>query len=154
MHRELFEDDENISAASNRNAVLPYSISLNLVQRKFTDTDVNKISSMANANDKRNNATDKFNDSVMSTDRRKAIAKVGSNSNSSQSFVQLLKSAFRCNTSLNKIIEQTQLNYPLNLHLRMNEIFSMHDKLCDIAESFNDLYSIGEDFFLYFFFVI
>lgn len=141
----------------------PYSISRNLVQRKYTESnnmEMNKDST-ANSNNNGNNdsilnSIEKSNDSTASTNR-KTIEKVRrvdenaiSNSNSSQSFLQFLKSTFKCNTSLNEIVEQIELNYPLNLHLRMNEIFSMHDKLCDIAEDFNDLYSIGEEFTIFY----
>lgn len=59
-----------------------------------------------------------------------------------QSFVNLFKSLFRCKKT-RKINEQIESDYPMNLHLRMNEIFSMHDKLSDIAEDLNDLYSTG-----------
>ncbi|KAL7040815.1 hypothetical protein ACKWTF_000530 [Chironomus riparius] len=152
MHQELFEDDDDKKKRKINSQ--PFSISRNIKQRKYIETNNMEMNTTNSNNNKSNNesilnAMEKFNDSVTSTNR-KAIEKLSredgkdtSTSNSSQSFFQFLKSAFRCNTtSLNKIVEQTELNYPLNLHLRMNEIFSMHDKLCDIAECFNDLYSI------------
>lgn len=59
-----------------------------------------------------------------------------------QSFVDYMKSLFRCKKT-RRFNEQIESDYPMNLHLRMNEIFAMHDKLSDIAEDLNDLYSIG-----------
>lgn len=163
MHQELFEDDDDKKKRKINSQ--PFSISRNIIQRKNIETNNMEMNRefTADSNNKTNNdsmlnAMEKFNDSVKSTNR-KAIEKLSrvdgkdtSNSNSSQSFFQFLKSAFSCNTSSSNIVEQTELNYPLNLHLRMNEIFSMHDKLCDIAECFNDLYSIGKSFTKFYFY--
>lgn len=67
---------------------------------------------------------------------------------SAQSFSDFFKSIFTCSTASaacnkRRINEHIQSDYPLNLHLRLNEVFSMHDKLSDIAENLNDLYSTG-----------
>lgn len=73
----------------------------------------------------------------------------GNDEGKTQSFIDYLKSLFSCKKKKKskKINEQIESDYPMNLHLRMNEIFAMHDKLSDIAEDLNDLYSIGEENF-------
>lgn len=73
----------------------------------------------------------------------------GNANGGAQSFSDFFKSIFRCNATRagNKKLNEFQSDYPLNLHLRMNEIFSMHDKLSDIAENLNDLYSAGRSCF-------
>lgn len=73
----------------------------------------------------------------------------GNDEGKTQSFIDCLKSLFSCKKKKKpkKINEQIESDYPMNLHLRMNEIFAMHDKLSDIAEDLNDLYSIGEENF-------
>lgn len=163
MHQALFEDgndDESGERNSSSNIEQPFSISRNLVQRKHDSNnmemnntfDVNsnkkKIDSVANVNSNRER---KFNDFVTTTTTRKTIFnhvdKNNNNNSSTQSFFQFFKSIFKCcsnDDSQGKINEQTELNYPLNLHLRMNEIFSIHNSLCEVAECFNDLYSIGK----------
>lgn len=146
MHRELFEDEAP-------KHVEPFSISRNLTQRKHeqsaaaTTNNSLKIDKMFAINAKgidsitlASVSTEKFNDF--------APANAVNKTTTSSSFLASLKSFFKCSRSVSaaaseKINEQTQLNYPLNLHLRMNQIFSMHDKLCDIAECLNDLYSVG-----------
>ena len=71
------------------------------------------------------------------------------NVDNDKSFNRLFKSLFKCinnqtKDNQKKINEQMESqSYPLNLHLRMNELFSLHDKLCDVAEKFNNLYSLG-----------
>lgn len=66
-----------------------------------------------------------------------------------KSYFQLFKSVFACesfNFCSRKVVEeQDPIDLPLNLHLRMNEIFAMHDKLADVAEDLNDLYSTGKN---------
>jgi hypothetical protein len=147
MHRELFGEDE-----SSSKRVEPFSISRNLIQRKHEQStatannslEIDKIFAvnvkgidsitLASVN------TEKLNDFAPANPTNKTTT--------SSSFLASLKSFFKCTNAVSaaaseKINEQIQLNYPLNLHLRMNQIFSLHDKLCDIAECFNDLYSIG-----------
>lgn len=149
MHRELFNEDEESDAAKRVEA---FSISRNLIQRKHEQpaaatnnslqidkmfaVNVKEIDSitLASAN------TEKFNDFAPANPVNKTTT--------SSSLFASLKSFFKCTNAVSaaaskKINEQIQLNYPLNLHLRMNQIFTMHDKLSDIAECFNDLYSIG-----------
>lgn len=59
------------------------------------------------------------------------------------SFIDYMKSFFKgCGR---KIKQPIQADMPLNLHLRMNEIFSTHDRLSDVAEILNDLYSMGNE---------
>lgn len=143
IHRELFEDED---VASKRGE--PFTISRNLIHRKqeqSTETTSNslEIDKMFAVNSKEIDSitlasvnTGKFNDFATANPVHKTTT--------SSSFFASLKSFFKCtNAATKKINEQIQLNYPLNLHLRMNQIFSVHDKLCDIAECFNDLYSIG-----------
>ncbi|KAG5675397.1 hypothetical protein PVAND_005305 [Polypedilum vanderplanki] len=166
MHLALFDDEKKINAKALE-STQPFSISHNLVQRKHESNNMEMNRGFAvnsnNANNKRDEidsisstamhettatavAEGKFNDFVTSTNRKTIVEhhRIDDNNESrTQSFFQFLKSSFNCcSNNSRKINEQTELNYPLNLHLRMNEIFSMHDKLCDIAESFNDLYSI------------
>lgn len=140
LHRELFEDED---VALKRGE--PFTISRNLIHRKQEATTSNslEIDKMFAVNSKEIDSitlasvsTGKFNDFAPANPVNKTTT--------SSSFFASLKSFFKCtNAATKKINEQIQLNYPLNLHLRMNQIFSMHDKLCDIAECFNDLYSIG-----------
>lgn len=65
------------------------------------------------------------------------------NDERTQSVFDYVKTLFRCNKTM-KVNEELQTDYQMNLHLRMNDIFSMHDKLSDIAEDLNDLYSTGK----------
>jgi hypothetical protein len=158
LHLALFDDGKKINLKALESAQ-PFSISRNLVQRKHDSNNMEMNRGFAaNANSADNKGEIdaistasrsgvKLNDFVTSTNR-KTIAEQrrsdsGSNSSRAQSFLQFFKLPLECCSS-RKINEQTELNYPLNLHLRMNEIFSVHDKLCDIAEYFNDLYSIGK----------
>lgn len=166
MHRALFDDcDKNKMKLSSEQSEA-FSINRNLVQRKHelvggnniemnSEVDVNtKIIndgidsiSLASFDDNRR----KFNHFKMTNDRmRNPLANKTQKFNNhaagnAQSFTDFFKSIFRCN-SVKKINEQIQSDYPLNLHLRMNEIFSMHDKLSDISENLNDLYSAGRCF--------
>lgn len=148
MHRELFGEDED-EAATKR--VEPFSISRSLIHRKHEQTTTTnnrlEIDKMFAVNVKEIDSitlasvnTEKFNDFTPANPTNKTTT--------SSSFFASIKSFFKCTNAVSaeaskKINEQIQLNYPLNLHLRMNQIFSLHDKLCDIAEFFNDLYSIG-----------
>lgn len=62
-----------------------------------------------------------------------------------QSFTDYFSALFGCISRFQKTAnEKIESEYPMNLHLRMNDIFSMHDKLSDIAEDLNDLYSTGK----------
>lgn len=145
LHRELFGENEEEEKSKR---VELFSISRNLIQRKHEQptatannsleidkmfaVNVKEIDSIAPASMNR----EKFNDFARTNPVNKMTT--------SSSFLASLKSLLKCtNAATKKINEQIQLNYPLNLHLRMNQIFSLHDKLCDNAEMFNDLYSIG-----------
>lgn len=167
MHRALFDDcDKNkVKLSSEQNGNEAFSISRNLVQRKHESVGGNNIEiqkeldvntkiindgidsiSLASFNNR-----EKFNHFTMTNDRRKnPLANKTEKFNNhaagnAQSFCDFFKSIFGCN-SKTKINEQIESDYPLNLHLRMNEIFSMHDKLSDISENLNDLYSAGRCF--------
>jgi hypothetical protein len=149
LHRALFDDEnDNVKMTALKE---PFSISRNLHQRKH-DGNSMEIKGVFDGNANFIAGRKKFNNSVASRQKgwvnQKTIALNGGTvgdgggGEKSQSCLEHFKSAFRC-SCVSKISEQIELNYPLNLHLRMNEIFSMHDKLCDIAECFNDLYSVG-----------
>lgn len=153
MHRALFDDSD-----SKLNIVAePFSISRNLVQRKQEGNNM-EINKMFDAKTKLDKdgidlislpATDigtveRFNHFTTANESR--INRQPEKRNN-RSLCDFLKSFFRCSAAKvgnKKINEQIESNYPLNLHLRMNEIFSMHDKLSDIAENLNDLYSAGD----------
>jgi hypothetical protein len=150
MHLALFDDGTKTSSKASLDSTQAFSISRNLVQRKHESNNMEMDREFAvNSNSEHNKGESaashgKFNDFVTASTNRKTIVEQQRRLDDSraQSFFQFLK----CCCKSNKINEQQQveLNYPLNLHLRMNEIFSLHDKLCDIAECFNDLYSIGK----------
>lgn len=129
MFRELFNDDEDISTSQN------------LVKRRQHQ---NSFGEMFNANTKGiasiTRASTTNNVEKFITSRSNRIQK--QEQAATTSVLQSLKSFFKC-TSPKKFNEKIELNYPLNLHLQMNQIFAMHDKLCEISERFNDLYSIG-----------
>lgn len=137
MHRELFGDDneeKHVDLTSQNH---------NLIQRKHEQgskmfiVNAKEIDSITRAS---TSTTERFNEFAPTNRVHKATAA----SSPSLSILQSLKSFFKCTaTTRSKINEQIELNYPLNLHLRMNQIFAMHDKLCEAAECFNDLYSIG-----------
>jgi hypothetical protein len=172
MHRALFDDcDKSKTKLSFDNE--PFSISRNLVQRKHdavggnameinkmfdvkTNFDKDSIDSISMTSTSNNKDMEKFNRFTMTTNissknalENKAAKFNNHDDGRAQSFSDFFKSIFRCSAAQacnKKINEETKLDYPLNLHLekRMNEIFSMHDKLSDIAENLNDLYSTGE----------
>jgi hypothetical protein len=120
MYREMFNDNEKVST------------NLSLIQRKQQSTYGEKL-----------NVNTKEITSVMqaSSTRKFHSNRIQKHAATMTTF-QSLKSFFNC-SSTKKIDEKTELNYPLNLHLQMNQIFAMHDKLCEISERFNDQYSIG-----------
>lgn len=150
MHRELFGGEDEDDATTKR--VEPFSISRNLIHRKHeqpTATTNNRleIDKMFAVNGK---GIDSITLASVNTEKFNDFARVNptNKTTTSSSFFASVKSFFKCTNAVSaeaskKISEQIQLNYPLNLHLRMNQIFTLHDKLCDIAECFNDLYSIG-----------
>lgn len=167
MHRALFDECDDDKAKTNV-AAQPFSISRNLVQRKHdgnnmeinemfdakTKLDKDEIDSISLASDK---DMEKFNHFITTSSsegsRGAELAHKTEKLNnhddgSAQSFSDFFKSIFKCSaaSACNKgrINEQKiQSDYPLNLHLRLNEVFSCHDKLSDIAENLNDLYSTG-----------
>lgn len=166
MHRALFDDsDKGKDELSSKNQ--PFSISRNLTQRKHESVEANNMeintlfgvkttldkfqidsTSLAAANERNMGRFNHF--TVTQEGGNKKTEKVNNRDESNaQSFTDFVKSIFRCNAgwfcNKKKINEQIESDYPLNLHLRMNEIFSMHDRISDIAENFNDLYSAGED---------
>lgn len=168
MHRALFDDDDKNQKLNAET----FSISRNLIQRKhesiggginnmeistmfdvnakaFSKVSNNSIATLTTSatNNSNSDIVENFNDFATANNKitlKKRTEKL--NKDNAQSFLDSIKSIFKCSAGKvgsTKINEQTQLDYPLNLHLRMNEIFSMHDKLSDIAEHFNDLYSVG-----------
>jgi hypothetical protein len=155
MHRALFDDSDSNKAKSNSVGNEAFSISRNLVQRKHELVEGNnmEINRTFDVNTKLAIGIDsisladnmkKFNHSTMTSDsRKKTLGKteklgIPGNVIPPQSFGDVFKSTFRCKRKIN---EQIQSDYPLNLHLRMNEIFSMHDKLSEVAEKFNGDYA-------------
>lgn len=170
MHRALFDDgDKNKVKLSVVD--VPFSISRNLVQRKHeavggNNMEINKMFDAKTKFDKEgiesvslptsnNGNMEKLNHFATTNDGSKIALsnkteKFNNHDDSgAQSFSDFFKSIFRCNAGRvcnKKINEQIESDYPLNLHLRMNEIFSMHDKLSDIAENLCDLYSAGRCF--------
>lgn len=164
MHRAFFDVSDKNSNTKLNSLNEPFSISRNLVQRKH-EGNIMEINKMFDVRTKLNNdgiesiaprATDinmeKFNHFTTANEGRKNQIEKFNNQDdagNAQSFSNFFKSVFRCSASKvgnTKINEQIESDYPLNLHLRMNEIFSMHDKLSDIAENMNDLYSAGKAF--------
>ncbi|CRK93318.1 CLUMA_CG006859, isoform A [Clunio marinus] len=163
LHRALF-DDSDTNKIKLSSVGEPFSITGNLIQRKLDSTvddklldaktksnkdSVNSISlataNVASNQEKLKHSKATTNKVALARNEREKL-NIHVDHNNAQSFSDFFKSIFRCNatrTSNKKINEQIQLDYPLNLHFRMNEIFSMHDKLSDIAENFNDLYSAG-----------
>lgn len=147
MHRKLFGEDEDEPTPTAKR-VEPISISHNLIQRKHehstATTNSLQIDKMFTVNVKE---IDSITLAPVSTGKFTNFAPTNpANKTTSSSFFASLKSFFKCTNAVSaskKINEQIQLNYPLNLHLRMNQIFTLHDKLCDVALLFNDLYSIG-----------
>lgn len=148
LHRELFGDDDDSDGIEDTSKSI--SINHNLIQRKHEQSAVGEkgnskmfivnakeIDSITRASS--STSTEKFNE-FASTNR---LHKTATETASSLSCFQSLKSFFKCTATVKKISARIESNYPLNLHLRMNQIFSMHDKLCEIAEFFNDLYAIG-----------
>lgn len=142
MHRELFGDDNEEKLV---NPISTRSQNPNLIQRKHEQgskmfvVNAKEIDSITRAS---TSTTERFNEFAPTNRVHKAASAVETSS-PSLSILQSLKSFFKCTATTRKINEQIELNYPLNLHLRMNQIFAMHDKLCETAEGFNDLYSIG-----------
>lgn len=170
MHRALFEDYEKSSSKLN-SVNEPFSISRNLVQRKHesNNMEINKMFDVKTKLDKDGidsislpasdiSNVERFNHFAPANGGGRAqLAKQAVKFNnkddegggSAQSFLDFVKSVFRCSAAKveNKQINgQIESDYPLNLHLRMNEIFSLHDKLSDVAENLNDLYSAGSLF--------
>lgn len=172
MHRALFDNCNRSEAKANaEGGNEPFTISRNLTQRKqeslggnnmeinrmlnaktsFDEERIDSIS-LASTNNK-NRDMERFNHfittSTTTNDNGKHKTEKLNNHDdgNAQSFSDFFKSFFKCNAARvgnkTKINEKIELDYPLNLHLRMNEIFSIHDKLSDIAETFNDLYSAG-----------
>lgn len=171
MHRALFDSSDKNKAKFNAGGGNePFTISRNLTQRKheslggnnmeinnvktsFDEEEIDSIS-LASTNNK-NRDTERFNHfittSTTTNDNGKHKTEKLNNHDdgNAQSFSDFFKSILRCNAARvgnkTKINGKIELDYPLNLHLRMNEIFSIHDKLSDIAETFNDLYSAGRN---------
>ena len=160
-----FEDNEVFSISRNliqrkHEMVGGKSVEINKifdVKSKFDKDEIDSIS-LASANIKNNNNTEKFNHFITTNDAagggggRNAFANriEKLDNHSAQSFFDCFRSFLKCNAKTTSTTTKfaskkinEQLDYPLNLHLRMNEIFTMHDKLSDIAENLNDSYSAG-----------
>lgn len=156
MHRLLFSNESDEKTKSNphhQQQQSPYSISGKVFQRNVSGNNMEYVK----------NSDEKFDsiDLTLSSDliqfksKKLTSNSIKNNMNMDQNDVKsmnrLFKSLFKCinnnkktQDSLKKISEQMESqSYPLNLHLRMNELFSLHDKLCDVAENFNNLYSLG-----------
>lgn len=167
MHRLLFsnESDEKPKSTPHHQQQQqpPYSISGNVFQRKNESVSGNNMEYVKNSDEKFDSIdltlssdliqfqSKKLNDGNTSNSIRNNMNMDQNNVDNVKSFNRLFKSLFKCidnnkkkRDSLKKISEQMESqSYPLNLHLRMNELFSLHDKLCDVAENFNNLYSLG-----------
>ena len=144
MHRELFgedEDDDDDEGASKRD-VEPFSISRNLIRRKQESATNNSLQGV----EKMFAINAKEIDSIPPASVNKLNDFTSENkTKTSSSFVASLKSFLKCTKAINaSSLKKVKEDYPLNLHLRMDQIFSIHDQLCDVAENFNDLYSTGE----------
>lgn len=166
MHRALFHNTVKNNAKLNSDNE-PTSISRNLIQRRHetwegNNMEINTILGERIKYDKQqidsislasfnNSNMERFNHFTATNDgaNRKNDRVNNQDEGNAQSFSDFVKSVFKCSAgwfcNKKKINEQIESDYPLNLHLRMNEIFSMHDKLCSLCEIFNDLYSAGED---------
>lgn len=131
MHRALFEDIDKPATKSEET----FTFNRNMVARKSGHSGeivgtVSKGVSMTSLNE--------FGSTKKLT--------YDKNDPSDKSYFQHFKSIFACesfNLCSRKVTDQVPVDLPLNLHLRMNEIFAMHDKLADVAEDLNDLYSTG-----------
>jgi hypothetical protein len=111
-------------------------------RKSLDDIDVDLISYTTSST---TNCVENFKSSVKSSDvvenRKDSIqTKIKGNI---QSFTDYFRAIFGC-SRFQKSNKKIESEYPMNLHLRMNDIFSMHDKLSDIAEDLNDLYSAGK----------
>jgi hypothetical protein len=150
----MFDLDECQANNKSEDKMRIFSITQNLVQRKQQNSTENRfneqrrksrvdmeldLNSSTTANST-TNSVEKFKRAINKNDD--VISNSDSNDEKTQSVSDYLKSLFRCNKTM-KVNEQIESDYPMNLHLRMNDIFSMHDKLSDIAEDLNDLYSTG-----------
>ena len=161
MHRLLFsnESDEKTKLYHQQHQQ-PYLISGKVFQRKNESVSGNNMEYVKNFDEKFDSTeltlssdltlvqSNKLNTSNTSNSIKKKLNMDPNNVDNIQSFNRLFKSIFKCinskKESQKKITEQMESqSYPLNLHLRMNELFSLHDKLCDVAEKFNNLYSLG-----------
>lgn len=165
MHRALFDDYDKNKEKLNPVSE-PFSISRNLVQRKhetfggnnienkafdvkskLEKDEIDSISLASSSSTERFNHFITANDSIKTKFANKTEKLNNHEDDGAQSFSDFFKSIFKCSTGSagnKKINEQIESDYPLNLHLRMNEIFSVHDKLSDVAENLNDLYSAGK----------
>ncbi|CAO1367850.1 unnamed protein product [Diamesa tonsa] len=159
MHRLLFsnESDENTKFNPQQQ---PYSISGKVIQRKNESVSGNNTQYVKNSDEKFDSIdltlsseltlfqSKKLNNVNTSNSIKMKLNMDQNNVDNIKSFNRLFKSLFKCinkkqKDSQKKITEQMESqSYPLNLHLRMNELFSLHDKLCDVAEKFNNLYSL------------
>lgn len=160
MHRLLFSNESDEKTKLNPQQQ-PYSISGKVIQRKNESVSGNNMEYVKNSDEKFDSIdltlssdltlfqSKKLNDGNTSNSIKMKSNTDQNNVDNIKSFNRLLKSLFKCinkkkKDSQKKITEQMESqSYPLNLHLRMNELFSLHDKLCDVAEKFNNLYSLG-----------
>lgn len=160
MHRLLFsnESDEKTKIHPQQQ---PYSISGKVIQRKNESVSGNNMEYVKNSDEKFDSIdltlssdltlfqSKKLNGGNTNNSIKRKLNMDQNNVDNVKSFNRLFKSLFKCfnnrkKDSQMKITEQMESqSYPLNLHLRMNELFSLHDKLCDVAEKFNNLYSFG-----------
>ncbi|CAO1305137.1 unnamed protein product [Diamesa serratosioi] len=162
MHRLLFsnESDEKTKLyPQHQQQQQPFSISGKVFQRKNESVSGKNMEFMKKIDEKFDSIdltlsselslfqSKKLNDGNASNAIKNKPNMDQNNVDNIKSVNRLFKSLFKCinnkKDTQKKITEQMESqSYPLNLHLRMNELFSLHDKLCDVAEKFNNLYSL------------
>ena len=128
MHRLLFAADKKESAVSNAN----------LVQRRndvrhndvihFSEKELDLTDSLKNYQNINVKPTNNMNDDLKARQGYEEERHV-------HSVFDLIKSLFRNDKKLfTKKWEED--DFPINLHERMNELFKVHDRLCEIAGIF------------------
>lgn len=131
MHRALFEDVDKPAEKSKESFTVNRSVAARKSGQSIDDLGtISKSVSITSFNE--------FGSSKKLTYEKSDQA--------DKSYFQHFKSIFSCeflSLCSRKVNQQVPVDLPLNLHLRMNEIFAMHDKLADVAEDLNDLYSTG-----------
>ena len=154
MHRLLFSNESDEKTKFYPQHHQPFSISGKVFQRKNESVSGNNMEYVKNSDENVDSidltlSSDLtlFQSKKLSYSIKKKLNMEQNNVDNNKSFNRLFKTLFKCinnqtKDKQKKINEQMESqSYPLNLHLRMNELFSLHDKLCDVAEKFNNLRS-------------